>query len=41
MGIALNNYNALTHPSEPNYLASWAGSFWGAADDNLHAVPEK
>ncbi|KIM88484.1 hypothetical protein PILCRDRAFT_814381 [Piloderma croceum F 1598] len=39
-GIMLTNTFSLTHPSEPNYLASWSGSFWGAADDDFHAVPE-
>jgi acid phosphatase len=29
----LTNYEAMTHPSLPNYLASIAGSFFGISDD--------
>ena len=30
-GIALNNYFGVTHPSEPNYLASICGDHFGLA----------
>jgi hypothetical protein len=32
-GLA-TNYNAVTHPSLPNYIAATSGSTWGIADDN-------
>jgi len=32
-GVA-TNYFGVTHPSEPNYMASIAGSFFGVQDDN-------
>jgi len=32
-GLA-TNYYGVTHPSEPNYLAAVAGSFFGVQDDN-------
>ncbi|KAJ6454370.1 phosphoesterase family-domain-containing protein [Mycena sanguinolenta] len=38
-GILLTNYNGVTHPSEPNYLASAGGDFWGLADDNMYHIP--
>lgn len=34
-GLA-TNYRAVTHPSEPNYLALWAGSTFGIHDDGVH-----
>ncbi len=34
-GLA-TNYDAITHPSEPNYIALWAGSTLGVNDDNKH-----
>jgi len=34
-GILLDQYYALTHPSEPNYAAIVRGDFWGMANDNL------
>jgi acid phosphatase len=30
------NYTAVAHPSEPNYLALWAGSTFGILDDGIH-----
>jgi hypothetical protein len=33
-GILLTNYNGVTHPSEPNYVASIAGDFFGMGDDS-------
>ena len=32
-GLA-TDYFGVTHPSEPNYVASISGSFWGIQDDN-------
>jgi phosphatidylinositol-3-phosphatase len=34
-GLA-TNYDAVAHPSEPNYLALWAGSTFGIRDDAIH-----
>jgi len=39
-GALLTNYHAVTHPSEPNYLALYAGSTFGVADDADHAEPD-
>ncbi|KAM6502980.1 Phosphoesterase family domain containing protein [Amanita muscaria] len=38
-GITLTNYNAITHPSEPNYVASVAGSNLGITNDDYYDVP--
>ncbi|SCU77325.1 LAME_0A00694g1_1 [Lachancea meyersii CBS 8951] len=38
-GITLDNYWALTHPSEPNYLASVAGDYFALNDDRFIALP--
>ncbi|KAI0306225.1 phosphoesterase family-domain-containing protein [Multifurca ochricompacta] len=38
-GILLDQYFALTHPSEPNYVAGVAGDFWGMANDGFFAIP--
>ncbi|KAJ7263888.1 phosphoesterase family-domain-containing protein [Mycena rebaudengoi] len=38
-GILLTNYNAVTHPSEPNYIAAVGGDFFGMHDDNMYHVP--
>lgn len=38
-GITLTNYFATTHPSEPNYVASIGGDFFGMGDDNLYNIP--
>ena len=32
-GLA-TDYFGVTHPSEPNYMANWAGDFFGVQDDN-------
>ena len=40
-GILLSQYYAVTHPSEPNYVAAVGGDFWGMADDNLYNIPAK
>jgi phosphatidylinositol-3-phosphatase len=34
-GLA-TNYTAVSHPSEPNYLALWGGSTFGVHDDGIH-----
>lgn len=39
-GALLTNYTAVTHPSEPNYFALYAGSTFGVADDNHHTEPD-
>ncbi|TFK33657.1 acid phosphatase [Crucibulum laeve] len=39
-GIELNNYFAVTHPSEPNYVASVGGEYFGMDNDNLNRIPE-
>ena len=38
-GISLSNYFAVTHPSEPNYVASVGGEYFGMNNDNLNRVP--
>ncbi|KAH9957100.1 phosphoesterase family-domain-containing protein [Russula dissimulans] len=38
-GILLDQYYAVTHPSEPNYAAIVGGDFWGMANDNLFNIP--
>jgi hypothetical protein len=39
-GALLSDYTAITHPSEPNYFALYAGSTFGVTDDNFHAEPD-
>ncbi|HEY7581575.1 MAG TPA: alkaline phosphatase family protein, partial [Acetobacteraceae bacterium] len=39
-GASLTNYTALTHPSQPNYFALYAGSTFGTTDDNPHSEPD-
>jgi hypothetical protein len=39
-GALLTNYHAVTHPSEPNYFALYAGSTFGVADDANYAEPD-
>ncbi len=39
-GALLSNYFAISHPSEPNYLAIYAGSDFGITDDNFHSSPD-
>jgi hypothetical protein len=34
----LGNYQAVTHPSQPNYLAMVAGDTFGITDDNNHNI---
>ncbi|KAJ7676636.1 phosphoesterase family-domain-containing protein [Mycena polygramma] len=38
-GITLTNYNGVTHPSEPNYVAAIGGDFFGLHDDNMYHIP--
>ncbi|KAN0135813.1 Phosphoesterase family domain containing protein [Lactarius tabidus] len=38
-GILLDNYYSVTHPSQPNYLATIGGDFWGLGDDNEYHIP--
>ncbi|KAF2231193.1 acid phosphatase phoa [Viridothelium virens] len=38
-GITLSNYFALTHPSEPNYVASIGGDNFGMDNDDFNQVP--
>lgn len=39
-GITLSNYFAVTHPSQPNYLASICGDNFGMDSDNFFQVPD-
>jgi hypothetical protein len=39
-GSLLTNYHAITHPSEPNYLAIYAGSTFGITDDGTYSEPD-
>ncbi|OWB74507.1 hypothetical protein B5S31_g4306 [[Candida] boidinii] len=39
-GITLTNYWAVTHPSEPNYMASVGGDYFALDDDRFIALPE-
>ncbi|OBT66959.1 hypothetical protein VE03_04217 [Pseudogymnoascus sp. 23342-1-I1] len=39
-GITLENYFAVTHPSEPNYMAAVGGDYFGLNGDPFIAVPE-
>jgi len=38
-GILLTNYNAITHPSEPNYVAASAGTNFGITNDDYYDIP--
>ncbi|KAL2065673.1 hypothetical protein VTL71DRAFT_3343 [Oculimacula yallundae] len=37
-GITLSNYLAITHPSQPNYVAAVGGSTHGITNDNFHRI---
>ena len=39
-GANLTNYDAISHPSQPNYYALYAGGTFGTADDNPHSEPD-
>lgn len=38
-GVTLSNYFGVTHPSEPNYVASIGGEYFGMDNDNFNEVP--
>ncbi|KAF7369669.1 Phosphoesterase-domain-containing protein [Mycena venus] len=38
-GILLTNYNGVTHPSQPNYVAAIGGDFFGMHGDNMYHIP--
>jgi acid phosphatase len=38
-GILLTNFNAITHPSEPNYVAAAGGSNFGINNDDYYNIP--
>ncbi|KAF3173941.1 hypothetical protein EYR41_004366 [Orbilia oligospora] len=38
-GITLNNYFAVTHPSEPNYVAAVSGDYYGINNDDDNIIP--
>ncbi|KAL0490648.1 acid phosphatase [Acrasis kona] len=38
LGSLLTNYKAITHPSQPNYLATISGSFWKKNTDSSVSV---
>ncbi|KAI8627312.1 acid phosphatase [Xylariaceae sp. FL1651] len=37
-GVTLSGYHAVTHPSEPNYVASIGGDYWGMQNDNFNQI---
>lgn len=37
-GALLNNYSAITNPSQPNYIGLTSGGLWGITDDSNHTV---
>jgi hypothetical protein len=39
-GASLTNYSALTHPSQPNYFALYAGDTMGIADNRNHSYSD-
>ena len=39
-GVLLTSYYGLTHPSQPNYIASVAGDYFGLDSDGSVSVPE-
>ncbi len=39
-GALLDNFTAITHPSEPNYFALFAGSTFGASSDDTYSEPD-
>ncbi|KZT65202.1 hypothetical protein DAEQUDRAFT_541675 [Daedalea quercina L-15889] len=38
-GVLFTSYYAMTHPSEPNYIAVAGGDFFGNAVDDFRAIP--
>lgn len=39
-GITLQNYFAVTHPSEPNYVSSVGGEYFGINNDDPNLIPQ-
>lgn len=39
-GITLSNYFGVTHPSQPNYVASICGDNFGMDSDNFYQIPD-
>ena len=39
-GVLLENYFGVTHPSEPNYVASISGDNFGMDNDNFNSIPQ-
>ncbi|KAI0922670.1 hypothetical protein AcV5_009582 [Taiwanofungus camphoratus] len=39
-GLLFTSYYAMTHPSEPNYIAVAGGDFFGNAVDDFRAIPQ-
>ncbi|KZT04956.1 uncharacterized protein LAESUDRAFT_727529 [Laetiporus sulphureus 93-53] len=39
-GVLFTSYYAMSHPSEPNYIAVGGGDFFGNAADDFRAIPE-
>eukprot|EP01113_Clastostelium_recurvatum_P001368 TRINITY_DN1055_c0_g2_i1.p1 TRINITY_DN1055_c0_g2~~TRINITY_DN1055_c0_g2_i1.p1 ORF type:complete len:285 (-),score=63.63 TRINITY_DN1055_c0_g2_i1:63-917(-) len=37
-GLYLSHFDAITHPSQPNYIAMTSGDLHGVTDDNMHNV---
>ncbi|KAF9436683.1 hypothetical protein BGZ76_003284 [Entomortierella beljakovae] len=37
--VLLPNYHAVTHPSQPNYIATIGGDYYGLNDDEIHSIP--
>lgn len=35
----MTNFNAITHPSEPNYVAAVGGSNYGITNDDYYNIP--
>ena len=38
-GVLLTNYFGLTHPSQPNYVASVGGDYFGLDNDGMVTIP--
>ncbi|KAF5249932.1 hypothetical protein FOXYS1_14966 [Fusarium oxysporum] len=38
-GVLLENYYAVTHPSQPNYVATVGGDTFGLQNDRYHRIP--
>jgi acid phosphatase len=39
-GVLLKNYWGLTHPSQPNYIASVGGDYFGLDHDGYVTIPQ-